>query len=243
MIIGRGPQDGNVNTILQKLQVEVTKELKIRMGGKETLENQEVLDTVKSVAQKVFAGDSDKETHHADLTKLPQELLAFIPLKDMEEIQRISSKGLSEAEKQFQSNPKDETVRKRLRDLTSSLRVEYDKQILKKLATEGLFKQCSAVIHVGNEGFRKVYTSVWNNVIKASEFENIKQYPPLAKELKEQINKTGALAKQRTRDLLELYADAAAIKPPYDIVMQSIVRDTVPSPNCRGLDGEPRYLR
>lgn len=146
----------------------------------------------------------------------------FQVVADDKEIQRVMSDRnvIMKLERAVMVNPTNEAAAGQLRSFTRSLQVAYNEAISQRVAKKGLFKSCMDVIRAGTEGFQEVYHSVWNLVCQ-SERESFALYRQTVKDVRQSMPYTRH-DDQLTADVVELYQQAALIKPKYDAFLQDL---------------------
>jgi hypothetical protein len=124
----------------------------------------------------------------------------------------------------IQNNPSDMKAQQELRDRTDKMTQLYGEEIQKRLKEPGLTKLVAKLCQEGNDSFRKVYDTVWDETIANSEQMEVEKYVQLMDKMKEVVHKTN-IYKQPTSSLVELYVQAAVTKRKFDNLALEIKKD------------------
>ena len=162
---------------------------------------------------------------HAEAS-LPPALNNFKLLESC--VAKINGKGMRAIELAIQNNPSDMNGQQELRDRTDKMALLYAEEIQKRLEEPGLTKLVAKLCQEGNDSFRKVYDTVWDETIANSEQTAIEKYVQLMDKMKEVVHNT-SVYKQPTSSLVELYVyvQAAVTKRKFDDLALEIKKEEV----------------
>ena len=163
--------------------------------------------------------------------KLPEALRSFTPLAKTEAIEAACAL-LHELELGVARAPDSEEAVGALR----AQLVVVDQVMATEIAarTEGvsdeaageLVKTCQAAIEAGNKDFQSVYGSVFN-VIKSGDADGMAEYEAAVGALDAAIEKPAAAVQRDEAGVAAvLYADAARVKPSFDVVVRELATAT-----------------
>ena len=170
-----------------------------------------------------------KKKKHFDITKLPDELLAFKPLATDERVLAAIAGGAGEgsgipsihdiakAYAQSQTDENGEALLKRIAELARA----YEDATTDALKAKGWFRRSHRAIIAGNNAFREVYDQVWHGFIETGEAEGVRRYQVAVVQLQDCCDTT--VKKQRATDVLTLYRDAARVQPLFQAAMTALV--------------------
>jgi hypothetical protein len=119
-----------------------------------------------------------------------------------------------------QNNPHDTAAQEQLRVRTTMMRVRYSKEIKDRTSSPNLTRLVVEISHKGND-FRVIYDSIWYNKIANAESEAIHQYALLMVDLSAK-ERTASRKTQPTESIVELYVEAAVVKPQFDVIVADI---------------------
>jgi len=120
----------------------------------------------------------------------------------------------------IQNNPHDTAAQEQLRVRTTMMRVRYSKEIKDRTSSPNLTRLVVEISHKGND-FRVIYDSIWYNKIANAESEAIHQYALLMVDLSAK-EKTASRKTQPTESIVELYVEAAVVKPQFNAIVAGI---------------------
>ena len=156
-------------------------------------------------------------------TQLPPKLKEFKVLskcvKDVE-----NGDDLRTIELAIQTNPKDTAAQKQLLEKAKSLMEKYAEEISGRVNSPELTRTVVEICHLGNNSFRKVYDTLWDEKIVSAEDLALQAYALLADAMKV-LAKSAKIQKQPVSDLVELYVQAATVKPEFDRIMAEVERE------------------
>ena len=152
---------------------------------------------------------------------LPTSLQAFVPLQHMPSIiQLVESKELRQAQLALQQNPGDETAASVLTQKLQQLAAALRKELVKRCHEEDILETCRAVERDGNCDCERVYDSVWE-LTRHGDPDGLCRYKAVAA----QLPMTKDVPKQRARDPVQLFQDAARISTLFRQTVATIVHN------------------
>ena len=163
--------------------------------------------------------------------KLPEALRSFTPLAKTEAIEAACAL-LHELELGVARAPDSEEAVGALRaqlvvvDQVMATEIAARTEGVSEVAAGELVKTCQAAIEAGNKDFQSVYGSVFN-VIKSGDADGMAEYEAVVGALDAAIEKPAAAVQRDEAGVAAvLYADAARVKPSFDVVVRELAAAT-----------------
>ena len=163
--------------------------------------------------------------------KLPEALRSFTPLAKTEAIEKACAL-LHELELGVARAPDSEEAVGALRaqlvvvDQVMATEIAARTEGVSEVAAGELVKTCQAAIEAGNKDFQSVYGSVFN-VIKSGDADGMAEYEAAVGALDAAIEKPAAAVQRDEAGVAAvLFADAARVKPSFDVVVRELATAT-----------------
>jgi len=170
------------------------------------------------LASTPFEGSESKKKGHKE-TSLPPVLKDFELLGNC--VVDLNGEEIRAVEARILENPNDLAAQRELLERTTEMTKRYANAIQERIHKNGRTQVWAKVSRFGNNSFKEVYTVIWNNTIASNEHESIVQYADMIEGLNSLIE-CPSITKQPTSDLVELYKQAAQIKPVFDALIHMV---------------------
>jgi hypothetical protein len=150
---------------------------------------------------------------------VPPALASFRVLSEC--VKDVNGDDMRQAEWDVQKTPLDVGVQLELRQRTGLLSQRYAAEVTQRVASSDLTKTVMELVQKGNDSFRQIYDIVWANKIANTEVEAISRYTELSDRLRV-MTRSASRQTQPTETLVELYVEAALIKPHFDALVEGM---------------------
>jgi hypothetical protein len=136
----------------------------------------------------------------------------------------LNGDDMKAMQQRITENPSDLEAQQELLARTNAMTEKYMAAIDLHLNEPGRTALWAKVCQLGNNSFKKVYTTIWNETIFNAESGALTEYSELVGKMRPLLENP-SITRQPQSSLLELYVKAATIKPIFDAVIQTIAEE------------------
>ena len=188
----------------------------------QTITGKELHHLIIESIQDYLPRTTPKSGAHKKKASLGTILDKFVKLADEPKICDVYEpmKGIEETiRKNYENRPQrvpDANLLKQLEMGTRKLQDAYCKVLKKRTTEKGRIKEWLHIIREGNDSFRNIYDKIWQEIILNKETSGIERYRDSIANTRQLIPDLGAKPQQTHSDPVELYKEAARVKPDFD---------------------------